>query len=81
MIESRAIQRESKEERVTARVLEGRNIMKAGTAYRMAKAGLIPFVPAGVKLGGIRFNPAEVIAALKDLAATRANSQAPRDAA
>jgi hypothetical protein len=56
------------EERVTARVLQERSILKAGTAYRMAKAGLIPFIAVGAKLGGIRFNPIEVLAALKGLA-------------
>jgi hypothetical protein len=64
------------EERVTARVLEQRNILKAGTAYRMAKEGLIPFVAVGAKLGGIRFNPIEVIAALKSLSMTKTNGKA-----
>lgn len=66
---------------VKAHELEAHGVpLKAGTAYRMRRAGLIPFVPVGAKLGGIRFNPADVLAALKLLAAKR-GSEAPKDAA
>lgn len=62
---------------VPARELERLGILKAGTAYRMARAGLIPFRPVGAKLGGIRFNPAEVVEALKELAVKRSAGTAP----
>ena len=72
---------EEREERgVKARELERREILKAGTAYRMAKAGLIPCRRVGAKSGGVEFNPAEVIAALKGLAATKI-AGTPKDAA
>lgn len=62
---------EREEGGVKARELERRKILKAGTAYKMAKAGLIPFRRVGAKAGSVEFNPAEVIAALKDLAVKR----------
>ena len=50
---------------VTARVLEEREILKRGTAYRMAKAGLIPCHLIGVQRRGVRFVVAEVLEALR----------------
>jgi hypothetical protein len=52
-------------ELVTAAVLQERGILKKGTAYRMAKLNLIPFAKVGPKRKGIRFSPAEVLAALR----------------
>lgn len=52
-------------ELVTASVLEERGILKKGTAYRMAKLNLIPFAKVGPKRRGIRFSPADVLAALR----------------
>lgn len=73
---------EEKEERgVKARELERREILKAGTAYKMARAGLIPCRRVGGKLGSIEFNPAEVIAALKGLAVKRTAETAPKGSA
>jgi hypothetical protein len=50
---------------VTAAGLEERGILKKGTAYRMAKLKLIPCSYIGPKRGGVRFDPREVLAALK----------------
>lgn len=52
-------------ELVTAAWLQQRGILKKGTAYKMAKAGLIPCSYIGPKRGGIRFSPSEVLAALR----------------
>jgi hypothetical protein len=52
-------------ELVTAAVLEKRGILKKGTAYRMAKLNLIPCAKVGPKRRGIRFSPADVLAALR----------------
>ena len=53
------------QELVTATSLEQRGILKKGTAYRMAKAGLLPTYACGIKGGGVRFNIGEVLAALR----------------
>ena len=53
------------QELVTAAELEARGILKKGTAYRMARLKLIPCACVGPKRGGIRFSPAEVLAALQ----------------
>ncbi len=50
---------------VTAAGLEERGILKKGTAYRMAKLKLIPCSYVGPKRGGVRFDPPEVLAALR----------------
>jgi hypothetical protein len=55
----------SDQELVTARELEKRGILKRGTAYKMARARIIPSLYVGAKSGGIRFSPADVLAALK----------------
>jgi hypothetical protein len=52
-------------ELVSAAVLEGRGILRKGTAYRMAKAGQIPSYAAGMKRRGVRFRVEEVLAALR----------------
>lgn len=57
-------------ELVTAAVLEERGILKRGTAYRMAKRGLIPFSKVGAHRGGIRFSPIAVLEALRQPAQT-----------
>ena len=53
------------EKLVTAEVLEKREILKKGTAYRMAKEGQIPSYLVGRKGRGIRFRVDEVLAALR----------------
>lgn len=50
---------------VTAAELETRAILKKGTAYRMARAGLIPAYSCGTKARGVRFRVEEVLAALR----------------
>lgn len=67
------------EELVKARVLEERKILKAGTAYKMQRLGLLPAYRVGVKSGGVRFRVSEVLAALEKLGQTAGT--APRDAA
>lgn len=52
-------------ELVTAAGLEQRGILKKGTAYRMAAAGLVPSYLCGTKGGGVRFRVDEVLAALR----------------
>lgn len=49
----------------TARQLEMAKILNKGTAYKLAKAGLLPFYVVGPKLTGIRFRRSEVLAALR----------------
>lgn len=49
---------------VTASELERLRILKKGTAYKMAKRGLIPHIRVGPKRGGVRFIPADVIKAI-----------------
>jgi len=51
---------------VTAAELEQRGILKRGTAYRMARQGLIPARYVGVKKRGIRFCAEEVLETLKE---------------
>ena len=50
---------------VTASGLEERQILKKGTAYRMAKQGTIPSYVVGSKGRGIRFRVEEVLEALR----------------
>lgn len=52
-------------ELVSAATLEQRGIMPKGTAYKMAKAGLIPSYFCGTKGRGVRFRIPEVLAALR----------------
>jgi hypothetical protein len=56
---------QGEERLVTASVLEERGILKRGTAYKMAKAQLIPCHFVGVRRRGIRFILAEVLEALR----------------
>ena len=56
---------DEKEGLVTAGGLEQRQILKKGTAYRMAKEGQIPSYLVGRKGRGIRFRVDEVLAALR----------------
>ncbi|MBX3328300.1 MAG: hypothetical protein U0223_08265 [Nitrospira sp.] len=55
---------------VTADELETLGILRRGTAFRMAKAGLIPSYQCGVKGRGVRFRADEVLAALRRPAAS-----------
>ena len=55
---------------VTAQQLEEIGILKKGTAYRMAKAGL-PHYKVGTAKAGIRFRVDEVLAALRVPAVTK----------
>ena len=55
----------SDETLVSAAALEERGILPKGTAYRMAKAGLIPSYTVGTKGRGVRFRVEEVLAALR----------------
>lgn len=50
---------------VTASALEELQILKKGTAYRMAKQGHIPSYLVGPKGRGIRFRVDEVLEALR----------------
>jgi len=50
---------------VSAAVLEARGILSRGTAYRMAKAELIPSYTVGTKGRGVRFRIDEVLEALR----------------
>lgn len=52
---------------VTAR---GLKVLPAGTAWKMAQAGKIPFLRVGVGGRGIRFFRSEVVEALRRLAAS-----------
>ncbi len=67
------------EELVKARVLEERRILKTGTAYRMARLGLLKTYRVGAKATGVRFRLSEVLAALEQLG--KAAGTEPRDAA
>ena len=58
------------DELVTARYLEERRILKAGTAYRMSKLGVLKIYRVGTKGGGVRFRVSEVLAALEKLGQT-----------
>ena len=62
-------------ELLTAKQLEEIGVMKKGTAYRMAKAGL-PHYKVGIAKGGIRFRVDEVLSALRVLARNAANEVA-----
>ena len=53
------------EELVTAAELQRRGILKAGVAYLMARAGVIPCYAVGIKKRGVRFLVPEVLAALR----------------
>ena len=53
------------QELISAADLEQRGIMPKGTAYKMAKAGLIPSYFCGTKGRGVRFSVSEVLAALR----------------
>jgi len=50
---------------VTADELEQLGILRRGTAFRMAKAGLLPSFQCGVKGRGVRFRVDEVLTALR----------------
>jgi excisionase family DNA binding protein len=50
---------------VSAAVLEQRGILSKGTAYRMAKRGVLPSYAVGTKGRGVRFRVEEVLAALR----------------
>jgi hypothetical protein len=63
-------------ELVSAAELEKRGILPKGTAYRMAKAGLIPSYAVGIKKGGKRFRVEEVLAALRRPAAVNGTDTA-----
>ncbi len=56
---------EATTELVTAAVLEQRGILRKGTAFKMAKAGLLISYRCGVKGRGVRFRVDEVLAALR----------------
>jgi excisionase family DNA binding protein len=53
------------QELVSAAALEARGILSRGTAYRMAKAGLLPSYTVGTKGRGVRFRIDEVLEALR----------------
>lgn len=50
---------------VKASDLERLGMLSKGTAFRMAKAGLIPSYSVGAKGRGVRFRIGEVLAALR----------------
>ena len=56
-------------ELVSAAVLEQRGILRRGTAFRMAKQGLIPSYFCGTSKRGVRFRVDEVLIALRRPAA------------
>ncbi len=58
---------EQNEPLVTAKELK---VLPPGTAWKMAKAGKIPFLRTGISGRGIRFFRSEVIEALRRLAAS-----------
>ena len=49
----------------TATELERGGILKRGSAYKLVKAGVLPFYAVGQKQTGIRFRRSEVLAALR----------------
>jgi len=49
---------------ITARELEKNHGIRRYSAYRMAKAGIIPSIRVGLKRRGVRFDPKMVIEAL-----------------
>lgn len=50
---------------VSARDLEEKKILPKGSAYKLAKQGLIPCFKVGAKGRGVRFRISEVLAALR----------------
>lgn len=50
---------------VSARTLEEKQILPKGSAYRLAKQGLIPCFSVGEKGRGVRFRVSEVVEALR----------------
>ena len=50
---------------VSARTLEEKQILPKGSAYRLAKQGVIPCFSVGTKRRGVRFRISEVVAALR----------------
>jgi hypothetical protein len=50
---------------VSARELEEKQILPKGSAYRLAKRGLIPCFVVGTKGRGVRFRVSEVVEALR----------------
>ena len=50
---------------VTARALEEKGILPKGSAYKLAKQGLIPCFTVGAKRRGVRFRISEVVEALR----------------
>jgi hypothetical protein len=58
---------------VTAKQLEEIGVLKKGTAFRMAKAGLLAHYKIGTAGRGIRFRVDEVLAALRQPAAEGAS--------
>lgn len=50
---------------VSARALEEKGILPKGSAYRLAKRGLIPCFTVGTKGRGVRFRVSEVVEALR----------------
>jgi hypothetical protein len=49
----------------TAKELQAKEILKKSTAYRLAKAGIIPSYMVGTGKTGVRFRVSEVLAALR----------------
>lgn len=66
----------TQQELLSAVDLERRGILSKGTAYRMAKLGLIPSYAVGPKGRGVRFRAEEVLAALRRPARTAAEEPA-----
>ena len=54
----------------TAADLEKAGIVKRGSAYKLAKSGILPFYLVGPKQTGVRFRRSEVLAALRRPAVT-----------
>lgn len=50
---------------VSARALEEKGILPKGSAYRLAKQGIIPCFSVGAKGRGVRFRISEVVNALR----------------
>ncbi len=50
---------------VSARTLEEKQILPKGSAYRLAKQGIIPCFSVGAKGRGVRFRISEVVNALR----------------
>jgi excisionase family DNA binding protein len=69
-------ERENNMPLLTARQLCEAEGIPAGTVYRLAKAGLIPAYRVGAKRRGIRFDAAEVRAAIRQPAVAELNGKA-----